>query len=108
MIELFEKFVKGPSRVAWLDHGGFMKIYVRKGIHRDHEGNNREFIDLANIHVNEGYRGQGRFTNLLCQLEERRYYEGIFVESILNQRLWEFLIARGYQPLNMDCFLITV
>ena len=107
VIDQIDRFVKGPRRVSWL-HSDHMSIYVRKGTHVDENNEIRKFIDLANIQVDIGYRGEGRFTNLLCHLEEQKYYEGIFVEAILNRRLWEFLVDRGYQPLNMDCFLITV
>ena len=56
-------------------------------------------LDLASVEVIERFRGKGRFTTFLGVFEQKAKEIGraVFVESVMDQRLQNFLIKRRYK-----------
>src|ERR1035437_7729637 len=92
-----EKFLQGPQRNVWLKVGT-MKVYVRKGFHNV-DGATVNTFDLASIEQSENQRGKGKFRQLVIDLKNllasndtlRGSIKGIYVESVLNDRLTDSL-----------------
>lgn len=58
-------------------------------------------IDIASVSaISDKYMGQGRFTNLLSHIENTYPNVCIYVESVINESLINFLISRGYKLVN--------
>ena len=76
----------------------YINIYIRKSTHYI---NNTSilFLDIGSVEVNEKYRGRGIFTAFLCRFEKeaKKLKRGVYVESIVNHRLTNFLSNRGYK-----------
>lgn len=90
-----EKFLESNQRNLWIENRLF-KIYVRKSI-RKIEGKVSNFLDLASFEIKiEDKKGIGNFTYLLTLIEDKIKYN-IYVESILNERLYGFLEKRNYK-----------
>lgn len=89
-------FIAGTRRNGWLEYP-HMQVYVRKGYHCI-DGVGRHTLDIANVEVQERKRGKGIFTAWLKHAEKcaEGAFEGVFVENLLNMRLLELLLARGY------------
>jgi len=97
--EAINTFLVSTHRSHWLEIGP-MLVYVRKGTHLISAGLVKTF-DVANISVNEEERGKGWFTALLDVLEARwNGHHVIYVEQILEPRLYSFLENRGYISVN--------
>jgi hypothetical protein len=65
-----------------------LHLYLRVGLHLI-GGQMHRVIDLANITVH--HPGQGLFTEVLEYLQKNTPYEGVYVENILNERLFEHI-----------------
>jgi N-acetylglutamate synthase and related acetyltransferases len=94
----FKEFIASARNNAWLYYDD-IEIYVRKS----HRCFKRDIIartfDVANIKVNEQMQGQGIFTHWLTVIEDaarKAGFECVYVESLLNPRLADFLARRGY------------
>jgi hypothetical protein len=74
-----------------------VKLYIRKS-KRFIENEMRDFLDISSVEVEP--KGEKLFTNLLDRIEKEFSDKNIFVESILNDRLYEFLLKRGYLKTN--------
>lgn len=58
-------------------------------------------VCLANIEVAERYRGLGLFSALLAVLHARQgaiRADAVYVESVINKRLREYLVRNGFEP----------
>tara|TARA_B100000614_G_scaffold262909_1_gene300715 strand:- start:189561 stop:189977 length:417 start_codon:yes stop_codon:yes gene_type:complete len=57
-----------------------------------------ETVDLANFDVDPEVRGEGNLTRFLDEIEKLADHNKVvvYVESILNERLYDFLMRRGY------------
>ena len=88
---------KGFNLNQWFSNEQ-IQIYIRCIPKRLINGQFISTIDIANVSVEEEYQGQKIFTNLLNFIETEFNNTPIFVESILNNRLEEFLIKRNYIP----------
>lgn len=92
-----EQFTASKKYNYWLREK-HMNVYVRKSIHAlSHQI--AECLDIANIEVDEKYRGKGIFTAFLARAEQQAILAGkdaVYVESILNPKLLGMLIKRGY------------
>jgi hypothetical protein len=84
--------VLGVGRNRWLEDET-LKVYVRRSI-RFLNDCRYNMLDVANIAASPP--GQGRFTKFLDYAERMRPYQGIFIESVINRRLAEFLDNRRY------------
>jgi len=77
---------------GWFECGP-MRIYLRKTQHYL-GGAVVPTLDVGSVEVEESCRGQGIFTTYLELIEAGE--RTVFVESVLNARLQEFLRKRGY------------
>ena len=93
------EFLLSPQRNAWVELDQPISLYVRKA-KRVIEGNQVDTFDLATVEVEESQRGQGMFKSLLEKVEllaKDHGFDGVFVESIQEPKLLDFLLRRGYQ-----------
>lgn len=101
-----EKFLAGPEHNAWLKVET-MKVYVRKAGHLI-DGNVIDTLDIANVDQLEKQRGKGKFRQLVIDLTKlleskpdlRKQIKGIYVESVLNDRLAASLPSMGFKPVT--------
>jgi predicted GNAT family N-acyltransferase len=72
--------------------------YMRKS-NRFIEGKMHEFLDIGRILVDSNKRGTGVFKKFLSDVENfaRQLNRGVFIESIMEPRLIDFLKNRGYK-----------
>ena len=86
---------KSPPN-AWIEERD-IEIYVRKSKRLIGD---KIFLclDIGSVEVAEKRRGQGLFRAFLHRFEEeaKKQNRVVFVESILNNRLYKFLLANGY------------
>lgn len=96
----FEQFLNTPAEVrhAWIDEPN-LRAYVRKTIrYIGREMYNT--LDIANVEVTEEERGKKIFTKFLDKVEKAAKERDsiVFIESILSERFYNFLLKRGYRP----------
>ncbi|MCP8472877.1 hypothetical protein NK639_28230 [Pseudomonas sp. ZM24] len=85
---------------------GDLMVYARIAA-RWIDGEGRWTLDLADLEVtNEGERGQGYFTHFLSNAERIADSNGliVYVQSIVNQRLLNSLVAKGYFLQGYDAY----
>lgn len=90
-----EAFLATNRRNGWIESEG-MKVYVRNRT-RAFNGVFHQVLDIANVEVE--LRGHGVFTAWLKEAEAaaaRHGMHAVYVESIINPRLLQFLAAKGY------------
>jgi len=80
-----------------------IEVYYRK-TQRFIQGEKTFTIDLANFNIDENFQGQGFFTRFLEKIEQLadEFNLVVFVESIFNKRLYDFLLKRGYVIANKE------
>ena len=93
------KFLENPRlHNAWLKCGP-IEVYVRKGRHLINNQITNTF-DVASIKVQEKQRGKGLFKTFLIDLRSvlttSYEYKYIYVESVLENRLLDFLPSVGF------------
>ena len=97
-----ERVIKSPKTNEWIIHGPFT-LYIRVG-DRFIEGKRLRVIDLANFEItDEDQRGQGHFSKLLNEVNAlgKKYgYDGIYVESIINEDLVKILEKKGFRDVH--------
>jgi hypothetical protein len=81
-----KNFLSSRNRNKWLC-GRRVSVYVRKGKHLGPDGTIHEYLDLANIHVDERFQHKGIFKEFLNSCQELTPYDGVFIESVLNEGL---------------------
>ena len=79
--------MKSGARNQWLV-SDTIKVYLRKG-HHPIGDKIAKTLDIANIELEE--RGQGTGTALINWLHEQNPFEATYIESILNNRLYDHL-----------------
>ena len=85
-----------------------LEIYIRRSFHslpsRDGKLVVTNTLDLANVTVNDEYRGKGYFTHLLRNIEKMAAYHQLtlYVENILEPRLASFLEREDYNKISYD------
>lgn len=94
-------FLSRSSNNAWIYCDRYT-IYVRKTMHYVKDLGLVRTFDIANINLIEGLRGRGGFTLLLEHIEEvLKIHETqipyIYVESIMNDRLYAYLVRHGFK-----------
>jgi len=99
MLETWEFQGRPMGCRAWVS-GENAKMYVRLTKHMINEQFHYT-LDVSSVEVDEAARGTGVFTRMLEGLEALAQGKGldVFVESILEPRLIEFLRKRGYQEI---------
>lgn len=65
---------------------------------REVEGNETKFIAVKCIEIKEAYRSKKVFRQILNILESKNI--PIFIDDILNNRLFQFLTNRGYKNIK--------
>lgn len=91
-------FMKSDLRNKWLYTDGF-KMYVRKS-KRYINGDTIQFLDIASIEAKE--MGTGIFTKILNQILIKYPQLNLFVEFILNDRLYNFLKKYNFKTSPSD------
>jgi hypothetical protein len=101
-----QKMISSGNAADWIREGD-MEVYVRVS-NRNIKGQSIPAIDLSNIISPENSRGKGIFTRFLDNVEELAFKNGmvVYVENIINERLKNFLINRGYTPTGKSAFKI--
>jgi len=91
------QFLSSDEDRAWIKEP-HINVYVRKTFHYISK-NKYPFLDLANVGVKEKFRGKGIFKAFLKQFENeaKKSNRGVYVESIQEIRLEEFLKKNGYK-----------
>lgn len=94
------KFMESHLRNQWIEHPN-IRIYVRKAVrHLPGIPHVLNVLDIANVSVIEEMQRKGTFKDWLTEAEEVavQYEMGaIYIESVLNPILLEFLGKRGYR-----------
>lgn len=85
-----------------------IKIYLRYTPQRSINGKMQTTIDIASVGVLPEFQGTGLFTNILTSIETRYPNIPIFVESIINDKFYDWFIKRGYKPVinTNDCVIL--
>lgn len=83
-----------PNRYI-ADDDAIMDVYVRKGIHYIN-GTMCHTLDIASINVVSAHRGCGHGSEFIQRAHALNWGDGTLVESILNDRLYQHLIAKGW------------
>lgn len=86
-----EKFLASPAKNQWVSTSQ-MDVYVRKGNHMVSR-HMYLFIDLACMTVKEEMQSQGLFKQTLELFKQLcgTTYQGVYMESVLNPRLAQYL-----------------
>jgi GNAT superfamily N-acetyltransferase len=81
-----------------------MKVYVRRSV-RYLTNTPVKCLDVASIEVDEDHRGNGVFTAFLNRFEQeaKKLNRVVYVESILEPRLYQFLLTKGYKDVPGTC-----
>ena len=95
---LLDQFIESKQRNKWIQIAG-LKIYVRQS-YRNHNQVAIQCLDLASIEATD--KGNGLFTAILDAILRKYTNYNIFVESILQQRFYDFLIRQGFEPYPVD------
>jgi len=101
----FMKLVNSESRYplrGWFRIDEYeLEIYARK-TQRFINGDMVTTLDLASFGVDTNSRSKGNFTRFLDEIEEVADELGLtlYVESILNKRLFDFLVRRNYNSIE--------
>ena len=94
----FVEFLASKYNTIWINEEHFT-AYVRKATHLLTKEVCCDCYDIASISVDEDMRGKGVFTEFLGRVEALAERDGraVFVESIHERRLIDFLRSRGYE-----------
>lgn len=99
------EFMDSSVRNAWLDLDIPMELFARKSQRIVNKEKVKAF-DVANVVVFEENRSQGVFSNFMIKLEDivrQAGLDGIFVESIQEPRLSNWLERNGFIRAGNDC-----
>lgn len=99
-------FLSSTLRNAWIAEK-HMKVYVRRSMRLINVGEEMSpCLDLATVEVSEKHRGKGILTAFLkrFEAEAKNQKRAVYIESILNPRLYDYLLENGYTrvPLSSD------
>ena len=97
IVQKIDTFVSAKGAVgnnSWFNRDG-IEVYIRLGYHVL-QSTPYQCLDLANVIVEK--KSQGHFTQFLDQLENvaAKHGKPLYVENVLNDRLVEFFVKRGY------------
>jgi len=101
IIRHIEKFMFSNIKNCWVTDD-VISIYIRKS-KRMYKDQLLDFFDFASINITLSEdRGKGLFTNILKSFETQYPEKNIFIESILNDRLYKHLKNLGFEIIG-DC-----
>lgn len=95
-LEEFLEYQKKPGSVrnVWLQ-GRHYDFYVRRSVRMI--GNERvSTFDLASLSVHHSHQGKGILTSFIHKVAKICDYDYIYVESVLNIQLRDWLIRKGF------------
>lgn len=101
LCNMLKEFILSPTRNSWLEFD-IGKVYVRKSI-RFFENRQIKCLDLATVEFDEAERGKGYFKEVLDTFEKvakEFKFDGVFVESVLNDNIISTLRRNGYAKYN--------
>ena len=98
LIDKINIFLLLNKRNEWI-YFEFGKIYVRKS-KRLYEGDFIDCFDFSSIEIDKEYRGNGFFKMFLANFIEHFPKTNIYVETILNEKLYKYLINQGFEPVG--------
>lgn len=81
------------------DEYGMCQVYARKA-RRNVNGKMAFTLDIANISVDGGLRGNGIGMRVINKMHEMNPYQITFIESLLNEQLHQRLINDGWLPVD--------
>lgn len=93
-----KEFIESDIKNIWIEEPN-IRVYVRRSL-RCLTGNTLEkCLDIASVEVDENKQRQGIFTKFLVEFEQsaKKLNRYVFIESILHEKLLEFLVKRGYE-----------
>jgi hypothetical protein len=95
-------------RNAWVSERS-IRIYIRRSMRYVGE-QMVPCLDVGSVEVMEKDRGTKVFTSFLGRFEvaAKQLKRGVYVESILEKRLLDFLLRRGYTNLTPDSICPSV
>lgn len=89
-------FLQSKDINLWLKGSG-IEVYVRKGYHLI-DGKRCKTLDIANITVTKKGQGLGsEFLEFCCKINP---FDAVYIENILNNRFFVFLIKNDWQPVH--------
>lgn len=92
------RFLTEPVRNRYVsDELGVCMVYARKGIHYIN-GHMTRTLDVANISVEGGMRGNGIGMSVINSMHAANPYQATYVESLLNEGLHQRLLDDGWLP----------
>lgn len=96
VIAELEDFISGPLRNKYIyDSQYIVQLYTRKG-HHSINGKIADTIDIANLVIEGGYRGNGIGSALIDAIHEANPFSHTYVESLLNTSLYFHLKRNGW------------
>lgn len=96
VVSRFRRFLTEKQRSMWI-HAGPVAVYVRKST-RYMSGTGMPALDIANISIDDPYKGRGIGTALINAMAEAHPYSMTYIESIINEKFGEHLIGAGWTP----------
>ena len=94
------RFLTEPVRNRYVaDELGVCTVYTRKGIHYIN-GHMTRTLDVANISVEGGLRGNGIGMSVINNMHAANPYQATYVESLLNEGLHQRLLNEGWMPVK--------
>jgi hypothetical protein len=94
-----DEFLRSNLRNSYIEEEN-IEVYVRKSKRRIN-GELMDFIDVANVHVDEKFRNRGVFTSFLKRLISENSFN-IYVESILNSTVERICLKLGFLKINSE------
>lgn len=99
------KFLHGSADSGML-RGVYSALNLRTGVKKLNEGM-FNCLTILEVDVDKRYRRMGIFKDLLQIMEDATHFEAVYVDTIINPHLEDFLVKRGYHRLNSDraCYM---
>ena len=91
------KFLQSPVHNQYLEiDSRLAHVYTRKGLHMIN-GVVEQTLDIAVITVADSHRGRGIGGDIIRMMHHRNPFGITFVESLLNDSLYDYLKRNGWQ-----------
>jgi hypothetical protein len=110
LYEFLEKTKKAEHGRSHVDEPKFESLYVRYGNRYVITQNESKIylgtLDIANVTVEDNYRGSGVFTALIKRLRNDYPDLPVYIENPLEERFQNHLESIGLQRVQYDCFFL--
>lgn len=91
-----DTFMAGKYPNLWIFGDDIISVYTRKG-HHAISGAIVECLDIATITIGEQFRNRGLGMRVINHMHKVNPYRFTYVESILNDNLYDRLIRNGWR-----------